>query len=359
MLKTQLVPIFLLYCCLTLGCPLWAHVGLVGHAPITNGSFSCPWISSPIKFWDALDRALQKRGEQLVRGHLLTPYDIKLFAEKRVDIVFFNDINHWNRQKNALNIASQLPGKKILICWEPRTVIPAQYTKKCRQEFDAIFTWNPQEVDNKKIFQIHYPVLVPMKRAYKPFSQRRLLTQISANKHSPDAQELYSLRKSCIHYFDTHPEKDFSFYGRRWNPEEHTTYGGEVQNKIETLEQFRFALCFENAHCFPGYITEKIFDCFAAGCVPIYYGAPDIDSYIPRNCYIPWKNFSSIQDLYTHLENISEEQYQKYIDNIRTFLTSKKATIFSNTGVINKILRAIDKIRADSTPHKKRKKRTF
>lgn len=61
-------------------------------------------------------------------------------------------------------------------------------------------------------------------------------------------------------------------------------YGGDFRNndndlklvfnndKISYLKQFRFNLCPENSDS-DGYVTEKIFDSFMAGCIPIYWGS--------------------------------------------------------------------------------------
>ena len=35
-----------------------------------------------------------------------------------------------------------------------------------------------------------------------------------------------------------------------------------------------------------GYVTEKIFDAFKAGCVPVYWGAENITKYVPAECFI-------------------------------------------------------------------------
>ncbi|MBR6062295.1 MAG: hypothetical protein IKP67_09495 [Spirochaetales bacterium] len=43
-------------------------------------------------------------------------------------------------------------------------------------------------------------------------------------------------------------------------------------NKLAYLQQFKFNICPENSND-TGYVTEKIFDAFAAGCIPIYYGS--------------------------------------------------------------------------------------
>ncbi len=48
------------------------------------------------------------------------------------------------------------------------------------------------------------------------------------------------------------------------------------QAKIEYMKQFRFALVFENSS-YPGYTTEKLVDAMIAGCIPIYWGNPEIN----------------------------------------------------------------------------------
>ncbi|WP_233714264.1 glycosyltransferase family 10 domain-containing protein [Helicobacter trogontum] len=55
--------------------------------------------------------------------------------------------------------------------------------------------------------------------------------------------------------------------GGRWK----NNIGGNIDNKIEWLKSYKFNLCFENSS-YPGYLTEKLFDAFLAGCVPIYWG---------------------------------------------------------------------------------------
>jgi GR25 family glycosyltransferase involved in LPS biosynthesis len=52
--------------------------------------------------------------------------------------------------------------------------------------------------------------------------------------------------------------------------------GGGEKKKVDFLRQYRFCLAYENAAS-PGYVTEKLFHAKAAGCVPIYWGAPDVE----------------------------------------------------------------------------------
>ena len=47
--------------------------------------------------------------------------------------------------------------------------------------------------------------------------------------------------------------------------------GHFVEDKHKWLQNYKFNLCFENSS-YPGYLTEKLFDAYNAGCVPIYWG---------------------------------------------------------------------------------------
>lgn len=102
-----------------------------------------------------------------------------------------------------------------------------------------------------------------------------------------------------------------------------------VIQKLSILKKYRFCICFENSAT-KGYITEKIFSCFAGGCVPIYWGAPNIEEYIPKECYIDYRDFKNNEEMYTFIKNMDAETYKNYIDNIRIFLKSDKAYLFSS-----------------------------
>ncbi|MBN2239558.1 MAG: hypothetical protein JW712_07280 [Dehalococcoidales bacterium] len=107
-----------------------------------------------------------------------------------------------------------------------------------------------------------------------------------------------------------------------------SAYKGTVSSKHETLSKYRFNICFEN-YSMPGWITEKIFDCFYVGTIPIYLGAPDIEDYIPDNCYIDLRNFKDYSDLYHYLTSLSENELMSYKKAGKDFLSSNKQIPFS------------------------------
>ncbi len=73
-------------------------------------------------------------------------------------------------------------------------------------------------------------------------------------------------------------------YGGGW-PTDLPNYRGRCVSKITTLRRYRYALVFENQRQ-PGYVTEKLLDCFMAGTVPIYWGAPDVTESVPEDALI-------------------------------------------------------------------------
>ena len=61
--------------------------------------------------------------------------------------------------------------------------------------------------------------------------------------------------------------------------------GGPIANKIEFLSSYKFSIAMENTEG-DGYISEKIYDSFISGTIPIYYGDYTIDEYINPKSFI-------------------------------------------------------------------------
>lgn len=58
-----------------------------------------------------------------------------------------------------------------------------------------------------------------------------------------------------------------------------------LEDKWDGLAPYRFSLAIENSSS-PHYWTEKIADCFLAWTVPLYWGAPDIAEFFPKDAFI-------------------------------------------------------------------------
>src|SRR5438445_11355992 len=92
------------------------------------------------------------------------------------------------------------------------------------------------------------------------------------NKTSSHPDELYSERLATIRFLDARAPWNFDLYGPDWSSDR-PAYRGFADNKIAFMKYYKFPIVYENMKNIQGYITEKIFDAFSAGCVPVYWGA--------------------------------------------------------------------------------------
>ena len=61
----------------------------------------------------------------------------------------------------------------------------------------------------------------------------------------------------------------------RWNNTIGRSIPPGTENKFEFIKDYRFVISFENS-AYPGYCTEKIVEPLLAGCIPVYWGDPDV-----------------------------------------------------------------------------------
>lgn len=232
------------------------------------------------------------------------------------------------------DLISMLPKEKlILFVWEPETLPISFYN-----EYAKIYTWDDSLIDNKKFFRFNYPYLMPMRENTIPFEEKKLCAMVVGNWTKQ--------RLDILRFFESNYPKELDCYGR-CQPSGTSLWRGPISGlhsgdeKISTLQKYRFCICFENTTGLKGYITEKIFSCFAAGCIPVYWGADNIEEYIPKSCFIDYRDFHSHEQLYQFLVTLSRERHQEYIEAIEKYLHSEEAQTFSPEYFDNLIYQAV------------------
>lgn len=253
------------------------------------------------------------------------------------------DKNPWPQR----NLYSELheknmQDKAVLFLWEGKSVNPLNYRKDTWDKFKYILTWDDDLVDNKKFFKFFLPVPFesPIQNSV-PFSSKKLLVNITANKYSSDPDELYSARRKTIQYFTKNYPHDFDLFGIKWNKpatlwqkrlpflvEKYASYRGACGNKIETLSKYKFTLAYENMNNANGYITEKIFDALLAKTVPIYWGAENIGEYVSPKAFIDRRDFKNDTELASYLVTVNEEKYTEMLEAGQEYLRSEKFSKF-------------------------------
>lgn len=262
----------------------------------------------------------------------------------------------------------QFLGPKYLIATENPYICPLNKDEQYLKQFDGIFTWNKDLLHLSNATHLFIPNQITVKQT-PTFSERPIFACIiNANKAFPKFLEndLYKERLAVIRWYEKNVPEAFALYGLGWGKPEPAftfpqkfgrrlkrlatqiygykpfpSYMGEIENKSSVYQKAKFAYCFENVANLPDYISEKIFDCFINGCVPVYWGSNTIGDHIPSNCYIDRRNFKTTAETHQFLCSITAEQFNQYQENIQKFLASPKAMEFDIQSYVSIIVTKI------------------
>ena len=275
--------------------------------------------------------ALKKLGysSKICSGRLPMPH-----AEK---IVCFHHTPDLNMIHNLMRFPKE---RLILFLREPPTLFPALYSQQFYTIFGMVYSWHDGLVAQKKWHKFFYAHALKPLKEWLLFENKKFCCMFATNKHYRSSYELYSQRRALVRYFEYAAPKELDLYGRGWPSLK--VAKGHVVNKNKILKNYKFCICYENSRNLPGYITEKIFDAFVSGVVPVYWGDQSIKKIIPSECFIDREQFSSDHALYVFLKKMSKSTYKKYRDAIYKFLKSDAAQLFSKTYFMDIFLRAIE-----------------
>jgi alpha(1,3/1,4) fucosyltransferase len=250
-----------------------------------------------------------------------------------------------------------------LILIEPPIIRPDNYDPRKHRPFKTVLTWKKSLCDaNPEKYRLYRIPNKVRPGNFSPltFSQRKLCTMINSFMVSVRPNELYSERVRAIRWFEANAPKDFDLIGTEWDMPLFTGrfsalnlairfayrraswlnvlktkrfpshIGPNLKPKHLTLHDYRFCIAYENS-IERDYISEKIFDCFFSGCVPIYLGAPNVLEALPRNTFIDKRDFT-YDELYRYISGMSEKEYTGYLNAIDTFLKSSALHPFTAEG---------------------------
>jgi len=263
---------------------------------------------------------------------------------------------NWLAKARRAGITDRL----ALFLWEPPSVCPENQDASIHSQFTVVFSWNDDLVDGVHVHKLYLPIPVRVPQVERVnFSRKKLLVNISTNKVSHYPHELYSARRDAIRYFERSRPEDFDLYGVGWDglsadvtgrfrpPTSNRTavfyrsYRGVVEHKWDVFPRYRFALCYENVCDQPGLITEKIFDCMRADCVPVYLGAPNVTEYIDPAAFIDRRRFNSDRELEDYISGVNAEQYERFREAAATYLASERFKCFLAPAFAQQVIRVL------------------
>lgn len=190
--------------------------------------------------------------------------------------------------------------------------------------FSGIFTFNDRLKDLKNVIKIRIGNALDGEYKNSVVEKKNAVVMVQSNKKSNHKNELYSKRIEIINYFEANGQFPFDLfgYGFRGNT---PNYRGVVEDKHNLLSQYKFAFAIENSKNFPGYISEKLFDCYYCNTIPIYY-SEDINqlriNQINLKSLINYCDFKSMDDLVSYLKSLTKDEYMNYLIEINKFKDS-------------------------------------
>lgn len=325
------------------------------------------------------DRLFDLDKSPLIGDHLHAPYiHLREWFQKRGVRVFTADrlVRGEQRARKNIYVSMGVQTNYLALSQQPDVALSGFFAMECpiveprlyrelgraQHHFKRVFSWS----DGHSLEQFVGGPL-QCERFFWPQSfndvheaiwakdDREFLVMVNANK-LPRLywQELYTERMRAVAWFSA--RQAINLYGKGWNepskrmgktwlpwtlrgwlealdarwqkirPDPLMTaarqvYRGPAASKAEALGNHTFALCYENM-ILKGWITEKIFDCFFAGTIPIYWGEPEIEKYVPPTCFIDRRKFKDYADLYAFLKALTPDKIRAYKENARAFLAS-------------------------------------
>jgi hypothetical protein len=260
------------------------------------------------------------------------------------------------------------------------------YNPKNHDLFDAVITFNHNLCDEQKYFHYNLPIGIPeITPNLKSFNERKLAVMINSNKYAgvlaqrqpglsglplvgprfggwqdsltdireQQSQDLYERRRKIARLSEKFDPKVLDIYGSGWKGEaiswvhkflHHRSYRcakGLTSSKIETLSNYRFCLAFENITGNYGYISEKIFDCFYSGVVPIYLGDYNIQKFVEPNAYVDARKFRTDKDLLIYIQSCSKSDWEEMYIAGQDYLKSEKIKEFQEQIFARRMLEII------------------
>lgn len=233
-------------------------------------------------------------------------------------------------------------GMLIKILQEPivRNPLTHLFTYRHSRIFDEVLTHTPDPEDSRQVKSIPFlgSFVDPTTLTEQPFGRKNKMVSVIASTLAflPGHKLRGEFIENLIRRF---PELEPHLFGRGRIK--------ELEKKIEGLENYRYSVAIENSVS-PSYITEKFCDCIIAGCVPLYFGAPDIGDYFPKESYItfPIDDFEKCCEI---IQNLSESDFECRMPA----LLEARALIRNNYSIGSLILRYL--INSSETTTSRRK----
>ncbi len=335
------------------------------------------------------------RGAFSLLKHKLSEYGVQictwdLLPLEQADVILFLDLPNTFREYQSILSKIKENTIKILQILESPLLSLHAFNFENTKHFDAVLTYEYDKTVLKRKNYYHYK-LPNTKRCVVsdiPFNKRKGLLFINTNRveglwamrqpglsglpligkflsgwkcHLREIKyylygELYSYRRRLLRAAEKYDSLYVDIYGKGWNGEQiswcplypnppYQSWRGMAKiSKDELASQYKFLSAIENYKGNNGYISEKIFDAFFAGTVPVYLGDENITEYIPDECFVDVRKFKSCRELLIYLKNMPEKEWQRMREAGQEFIRSEKIRPFTDEAFAERMMEVLRKV---------------
>ena len=247
----------------------------------------------------------------------------------------------------------------ILIVTEPKVVVPQGHNVNFIKNFSYVFTFNDDLIaSHDNVYKFNLPQPLRIRSEFIPLDQRKDMVLVGANKpsHRNRQSSLHNIKIQLIRNLES-SKVQIDIFGPEWKQAKKypkikkllfwryryynfKSLRGYTNNKLQEVANYKFSLVLENSEQ-NGYISEKIFEAMFSYAVPIYYGAPNIENYVPIECFIHARKFDNNDQLINYVKNLTLQEIENYIQNAQKFLSSDEFLPFLATTNANNIFTTI------------------
>ncbi|MEY4379388.1 MAG: hypothetical protein RLZ85_1269 [Verrucomicrobiota bacterium] len=260
-------------------------------------------------------------------------------------------------------------GRAYVYLYENPLIRPLNRDMRILAGYDRWFGWDEYLAADPRFVRVSYPNAFPSGVPAGPEARPLFCVLVASNKAlmTVDERDQYAERVRIIDWYERNAPGDFHLYGKGWEVRApragrwgrllgkaakfmakfgpprspYATWHGMVDDKIGLLGMSRFCLAHENCRDLPGYVTEKLFDCFRAGCVPVYVGPKEIRELVPAECFIDGRDFPDPAALHAYLRSVDDERYLRYQRAAQDYFASGKADRFGRPHFVESIVKGV------------------
>lgn len=215
--------------------------------------------------------------------------------------------------------------------YDPNKVVKVFYTGENQRpwEYQVHFALSFDHIENEKMYRLPLYVIYDFDNRVK-----NQVSWFTYKRHESDLDDDKKQKFCSFVVRNPNCARRNEFF-LKLSKHKHVDSGGPLFNNIgyvlpdgdasmkaknDWLIDYKFNICFENS-TYPGYATEKLYEAYIGGTIPIYWGSPTIEVDFNPKAFLNWYDYGSDEaliDAVLELDNNPHKYREMYMQPLFT-----------------------------------------